>query len=141
FVRLDDIAHIPERERFLGSEEVAGVEQAERRRETDELGQEPAAGPRVGDETAVREVPREARVRRSDPDVALRCELGPHADGGTVDRGDHRLRTLDERPPEVRLLGGATYPARLAGDRAEIGEVRPGAERPAGARDDHDARV
>ena len=36
--------------------------------------------------------------RRGDADVALRRELGAHADGGAVDGGDDRLRARHQRP-------------------------------------------
>src|SRR5262245_10806252 len=95
----DDAQHVAERERLLGLDEAPRVEQLERARRPEQARQQPAAGPGVGHEAALREVPCEARARRGDADVALARELGAHADRDAVDGGDHRFRARDERPP------------------------------------------
>ncbi len=139
--RRDERIGVADRVRLCGLQEIAGVEQTQRARRADQARQHPRSSARIGHQAAMREIPREARAVRDDTHVALAGEFRAHADGEAIDRADHWLGALQERPPLALFLGRAAHAARFARDGREIGQIRARAERAARAGDDQHAHA
>jgi hypothetical protein len=148
--------HQPPLEGLLGGEDLGGVHPLQRLLEADDARQEPGRG-RLGDDAQTAEDEPDAGLGGGQPDVHRQRHGRADADGGTVDRRDHRLGQLVDG--ERDLAAGVAHPAleRLLGEvvaqvfgrgvdalvEAEHvalrREVHAGAEGAAGAGDDDGA--
>ena len=90
---------------------------------------------RIRDETDADESGNEARLVGSDAHVACAGEREPGPGGGTVDRGEHRLREGADRA-DVRVVRLVQPLADPAGDLLELLQILPCAEPTARARED-----
>ena len=88
-----------------------GRAQAQGPRRADQPRQQPTAGTGIRDQPPMCEIPGKARIGRGDTDVALRRELRAHTHRRTIHGGNHRLRTLHQRPPAFPLFRTAAQPA------------------------------
>ena len=131
----------------VGVHVAAGEHDVEGARRADGTGQEVAQAQLARGEAVVDPRGSEVGRLRGDADVGGDAEAEPTPDGGTADGADDGLVHLADGPDDVveelhRALGdgGAGEPGDV-GDDAGVLEIRPRAERPARAGEDHDAGV
>src|SRR5258705_881522 len=145
-LRRDDAAHEPPGQGLLGAEDTAGVDPLGGLADADEPRQEPrAAG--LGHDATPGEDEADARRRGRDADVHRERQGNPKADGGAVDRRDHRLLHVEDAQGHgaaavAMLLGGDGAAARGGAEgRAARAKIGARAERAARAGDDDGAHV